>query len=66
VAERLRARLPEQVQTGPAEALLPITASFGIASYRPAEDLETFLARADHGMYKAKSLGRNRVEEEET
>jgi diguanylate cyclase (GGDEF)-like protein len=65
VAERLRAGLPEKVRTGPPEAPLTVTASFGIAVYRGGEGVDTFLARADHGMYKAKGLGRNRVEEAE-
>jgi len=62
-AERLRAGLPERVRTG--DPVQPVTASFGITTYRPGEDIDTFLARADHGMYKAKTLGRNRVEEDE-
>ena len=65
VAERLRASLPEQVQTGAADFPLPVTASFGITTYQSGESIDTFLARSDHGMYKAKSLGRNRVEEDE-
>jgi diguanylate cyclase (GGDEF)-like protein len=66
VAERLRAGLPQKVQTGTPESPLPVTASFGITTYRPGEAIDPFLARADHGMYKAKNLGRNRVEEEES
>ncbi len=65
VAERLRARLEEQVRTGPPEAPEPVTASFGITLWRPGEAVDLLLARADHGMYRAKSLGRNRVEETE-
>lgn len=64
VAERIRVGLPEQVKAGTPDAPQPVTASFGITLYRPGEDLDTFLARSDHGMYKAKSLGRNRVEED--
>ena len=64
VAERLRSRLPEQVQTGTPESPLPVTASFGIAIYRVGEGVDDLLARADRGMYVAKGLGRNRVEED--
>jgi diguanylate cyclase (GGDEF)-like protein len=64
-AERLRAGLPERVRTGSADAPQPVTASFGITTYRPGEGIDTFVARSDHGMYKAKTLGRNRVEEDE-
>ncbi|HWQ09099.1 MAG TPA: diguanylate cyclase, partial [Holophaga sp.] len=64
VAERLRVRLAEQVRTGPPEARVPVTASFGITLYRMGESADALLARADRGMYVAKGLGRNRVEED--
>lgn len=62
VAERLRGRLPEQVAVGSPPQ--PITASFGITIYRVGENLETLLGRVDRGMYVAKGLGRDRVEED--
>jgi diguanylate cyclase (GGDEF)-like protein len=65
VAERLRTGLPEQVQTGEPASPLPITASFGTTVHRAGESTDTFIARADRGMYLAKSHGRNRVEEDE-
>jgi diguanylate cyclase (GGDEF)-like protein len=64
VAERLRTRLQEQVRTGPPEAVQAVTASLGIATWRPEEGADAFLARADRGMYRAKAQGRNRVEED--
>ncbi|WP_045736981.1 ligand-binding sensor domain-containing diguanylate cyclase [Xanthomonas sp. MUS 060] len=44
------------------EHQLSITASIGVAWYRPGESLEQMLARADKALYQAKRLGRDRVE----
>lgn len=38
-----------------------ITASFGVVESKPNETITDFIARADEYLYKAKSLGRNRV-----
>ncbi len=38
-----------------------ISASFGIATFTQAEDLETLIQSADDAMYKAKQMGRNQV-----
>lgn len=38
-----------------------VTASFGVASLQHGESVETWLARADDALYRAKSSGRNRV-----
>lgn len=43
---------------------IPVTVSIGIAVFDPArEDSRALLARADAALYRAKSNGRNRVEE---
>jgi len=42
-------------------AVVAITVSIGVASYRKGESLEEFLSRADHRLYMAKEEGRNRV-----
>ena len=42
-----------------------ITSSFGCATRMPGEDTDSFLARADKALYRAKGLGRNRVERAE-
>lgn len=38
------------------------TASFGVAEYMPEEEINSVMKRADDALYKAKKLGRNRVE----
>lgn len=39
-----------------------ITASFGVADSRDASDIESLIRSADEALYRAKGLGRNRVE----
>lgn len=41
-----------------------ITASFGVAAWRPPEGADALLLRADAGVYAAKQAGRDRVEPE--
>jgi diguanylate cyclase len=43
------------------ETLGVVTVSIGAAQYNPGEESETFIARADTGLYKAKNNGRNQV-----
>lgn len=43
-----------------------LTISVGVAEYRSAETQEDLINRADKALYRAKELGRNRVEGEET
>ena len=61
VAERVRALLEHaEIKDGNGDAV-PVTASFGVASYAVGETLEQLVDRADRAMYLAKSGGRNRV-----
>ena len=39
-----------------------LTASFGIATFEPQDDLNSLLKRVDVSLYRAKERGRNRVE----
>jgi diguanylate cyclase (GGDEF)-like protein len=58
LAERLRAT----VAAGAFEHGATVTLSIGLAGYQPGDDLSSLLARADQALYRAKTLGRNRVE----
>ena len=58
LANELLQTLRESVTT---EATGPITASFGIAVYRPGETRERLFKRLDEALYRAKRGGRNRV-----
>jgi len=40
--------------------------SAGLSLYRAGETPESFIQRADHAMYRAKRLGRNRIESDQT
>ncbi len=57
VAEKLRAL----VQAQPFARVGQVTASFGIADFRPTDNLDTWLKRADDALYAAKAAGRNQV-----
>lgn len=41
---------------------LPVTASFGVATFEENDEIETCFERADKALYRAKNAGRNRVE----
>jgi two-component system cell cycle response regulator len=61
IAERLRAAIGERpIDLG--QAKLPVTVSIGSALAVNTTDAEALIAAADAAMYRAKSLGRNRVE----
>lgn len=38
-----------------------VTTSFGVAEFKPEDNAENLIKRADEGLYKAKQQGRNRV-----
>lgn len=63
VAERIRLAISRKIMknrsTG--QTLGRITMSFGVSQYRPGEDLDGFVGRADRALYEAKASGRNKV-----
>jgi diguanylate cyclase (GGDEF)-like protein len=61
LAEKLRVII-EKLDIPGAET---ITASFGCALRKPGESIDRLLSRADSALYRAKELGRNRVEKAE-
>ena len=63
-AERMRAALEAmEIKRLDGQGLLPITASFGVASYpTQAREKESLIAAADAALYRAKRGGKNRVE----
>ena len=61
LAERVRLALVDKPIACSAETVL-ITGSVGAAVRRGEETIDGLLARADQAMYRAKELGRNRIE----
>jgi diguanylate cyclase (GGDEF)-like protein len=59
--EKLRRQISELIVPGLPKAALPVTASIGIAPWKPQEPLERVVALADEAMYQAKHHGRNRA-----
>ena len=63
VAENLRRSIASRqlMPKGSERSLGNITMSLGVTSYHPGEAAADLIARADHALYTAKRLGRNRV-----
>jgi diguanylate cyclase (GGDEF)-like protein len=61
VAEKLRGVIESESWDG-LHHRIQLTVSLGVASLRPQEDGSTLLARADAMLYRAKRLGKNRVQ----
>jgi diguanylate cyclase (GGDEF)-like protein len=60
-AERLRERISTLDVPLP-RATGKLTVSIGVAQHQPGETIMQTFARADEALYRAKRLGRNRVE----
>jgi len=61
-AETMATKLCAQFNNNIWSEKLDITCSFGVGQMQPSEDIESFINRVDHALYKAKENGRNRVE----
>jgi diguanylate cyclase (GGDEF)-like protein/PAS domain S-box-containing protein len=61
VAERIRQRLLTTVVSVTKATRVTVTASFGVAAFTPEDTYEDLLGRADIGLYRAKTAGRDRV-----
>lgn len=63
-AHSLALELWQGVRSVPVDGVGRVTASFGVAGWRPGEGADALLLRADSGVYAAKQAGRDRVEGE--
>lgn len=61
-AERMRRRVEADSVRLDDEAAILVSVSVGVAELTPLESVEQLLARVDEALYRAKRLGRNRVE----
>ncbi len=59
IAEKIRTAVREPIPIP--DGVLHVTVSIGVTIARPAETVDAVIARADTAMYRAKSLGRDRV-----
>ncbi|TDF85656.1 diguanylate cyclase [Pseudomonas sp. H9] len=60
-AHSLALELWQGVRSVEVEGVGQVTASFGVAGWRPGEGADALLLRADSGVYAAKQAGRDRV-----
>ncbi len=60
----LAQRLKETLENRRFDQVGTITASYGVASFRPDDTVQSLIKRADEALYRAKTGGRNRVEVE--
>jgi diguanylate cyclase len=67
VAEKIRASFEKMnmYKKDGKEALGKVTLSAGVSQYRPGENIEEMIGRADKALYHSKTNGRNRVSTEQ-
>lgn len=61
IAERIRLAIPESAGTCDTQGL-NVTMTFGVSEWRPGENIDECIARADTALYRGKRAGRNRTE----
>lgn len=61
-AERIRKGLLDHEWRTPGGEIVELTISAGVSEYRPDDDFNSAINRADHALYRGKEGGRNRVE----
>lgn len=61
-AERIRQGLLAHEWRIPDGQIVELTISAGVSEYRPDDDFNSAINRADHALYRGKAGGRNRVE----
>ena len=61
LAERIRAQLAAQQLAAPDGEPIPVSASFGVASFPAAANPKELVAAADVALYEAKHSGKNQV-----
>lgn len=62
MGERIRTSIEGTPMTDPASGAFPLTVSVGVAEYTAPDNEDLLISRADTALYRAKSVGRNRVE----
>lgn len=60
VAEKLR-KIVRSLRFAGSNPPITVTASFGVSSLAPGDDIESLLSRSDQALYEAKRTGRDRV-----
>lgn len=63
-AYQLADRIRQTIEDHEFEQEYRLSASFGVATHSPGDSAATLFKRADIALYRAKSLGRNRIEPE--
>ena len=61
---QLAGRIRETIGDHEFEQGCRLSASFGVATHQPGDKVATLFKRADVALYRAKALGKNRVETE--
>ncbi len=60
-AERIRKAFAGQIFASNGDGDVSVTVSLGLAQFRPGENMEGFIRRADQALYDAKHQGKNNV-----